>query len=307
MKQTLQMTANTIGRDLLERLVMECRMLPDVWPKLTKNKQDDVIGRLRTAVEAAVTMAVHLIASNNRTAVPAVLENFANTKSGIKGSLVFSKTCPARHELFDSQGQEVLVIVASATDHMGDTEGVKGEPDQRAMDLGHEYDPNGDGKGMEGAYQPGDVIDAEFKEVPALPHMPLQTELDQAYRDGWVAAERELPKEACPSVRHELVFQWTQGWTDWHAGAQPRVQIDAVPEAATPPANAPQTPIEALQAAVDAENAQHDAENQNSDAAPGESDAASEAVQDKAKPALKPSAKAKPVATKPATKKGGRK
>ena len=221
LKATLEMTANTIGRDLLEALVLECRMLPDVWPKLTKDKQEDVIDRLRKRVEAAVRMATHLIASNNRTAVPAVLENFANTKTGIKGSLVFSKTCPARHELFDSQGQEVLVIVASANDHMGDTESVKGEDDQRAMDLGHEYDPNGDGKGMEGAYQPGS--DDNVVDVVAIEHQPLDSELDQAYRDGWWAATHDQPKDSCPVMDRRLVAQWTQGWSDFKDGLEPNV------------------------------------------------------------------------------------
>lgn len=303
LKQTLQMTANTIGRDLLERLVLECRMLPDVWPKLTRQKQEDVIGRLRTSVESAVTMAVHLIASNNRTAVTATLDKLATGKNGIQASLLLSKTCPARYELLDAQGKEVLIIVADADDHMGDTDSVKGEDDQRAMDLGHEYDPNGDGKGMEGHFQPGEVVDAEFKEVPALPHSVLQSELDQAYRDGWVAADRGLPKDACPAMRHELVAQWTQAWTDFQEGTDPRVQIDAVPDAATPPGEAPLTPIDALQAAVDAENAQADAENAEDDAPQADSDAAAPAgVQDSAKPKLKPSAKTKPSSKKASKK-----
>lgn len=221
LKATLQMTASTIGRDLLERLVLECRMLPDVWPKLTKQKQEDVIERLRASVETAVTMAVHLINSNKRTAVPALLDKFVTGKNGLQASLSLSKTCPARYELLDSQGKEVLIIVADADDHMGDLEGVKGEEDQRAMDLGHEYDPNGDGKGMEGHFQPGN--DDNVVDVIAIEHQPLDSELDQAYRDGWWAYTQDVPKDDCPTTDHRLVAQWTQGWTDAKNGTQPRV------------------------------------------------------------------------------------
>lgn len=36
----------SIGRDLLQALVQEIKLLPDVWPKLSQKKQDDVIDRL---------------------------------------------------------------------------------------------------------------------------------------------------------------------------------------------------------------------------------------------------------------------
>jgi len=42
-----QMTADTVGKDLLAALVAEIKLLPDVWPKLPKAKQDDVIERLQ--------------------------------------------------------------------------------------------------------------------------------------------------------------------------------------------------------------------------------------------------------------------
>ena len=45
------MTADTIGKDLLQALVMELKLLPEPWPKLSKKKQDDIIDRLRNRVE----------------------------------------------------------------------------------------------------------------------------------------------------------------------------------------------------------------------------------------------------------------
>lgn len=61
-----QMTADTIGKDLLGALVQEIRLLPDVWPKLPKAKQNDVIDRLRNRVEENVKMVVFTIASQHR-------------------------------------------------------------------------------------------------------------------------------------------------------------------------------------------------------------------------------------------------
>ena len=69
-----QMTADTIGKDLLSALVTEIRLLPNVWQKLPKAKQDDVIERLRNRVEENVAMAVFTIASQNRTTVAGSLD-----------------------------------------------------------------------------------------------------------------------------------------------------------------------------------------------------------------------------------------
>lgn len=63
-KDTMAMTAATIGSDLLQALVQEIKLLPDVWPKLSQKKQDDVIERLRKRVITNVQMATHLIASS---------------------------------------------------------------------------------------------------------------------------------------------------------------------------------------------------------------------------------------------------
>jgi|GEM_PF-534285 hypothetical protein len=212
-KDTIQMTASTIGVDLLQALVLEVKLLPDVWPKLSKAKQDDVIERLRKRVVTCVQSAVHLIASDGRTTIVAELEQ-VTVKDGIKAVLTMSKSDPNRHGLIDAQGKTVLVAIADAEDHMGDVAAVRGEPDQRAMDLGREYDPKGDGNGMPGGQ--GDVVDAEVREVPALGNDALQAELDAAYTAGEAAAEAGEPKDSCPSMRHELVARWTQGWCDWH-------------------------------------------------------------------------------------------
>ena len=206
-KNTMAMTAATIGADLLQALVQEVKLLPDVWPKLSQTKQDDVIERLRKRVIHNVQMATHLIASDGRVTVVAELEQIT-VKDGIKAVLTMSKNDPNRHGLIDCQGKTVLIALADAEAHMGEVAAVRGEEDQRAMDLGHEYDPNGDGKGMG-----DDITDAT---VLALGDDPLNEELEQAYQDGYQAAMEDKPKTDCPVMRHELVAQWTKGWSDYH-------------------------------------------------------------------------------------------
>lgn len=205
-KETLEMTADTVGRDLLQALVQEIKLLPDVWPKMSKSKQDDVIDRLRERVETKVKMAVHLISAEGRTVVAGDLDQIT-IKDGVKAVIKFSASAPALHELYESSGKAVLVVVANPAQHTGGMDEIRGESDQRAMDLGHEYDPNSDGKGMEG----GDVVD-----VTAIEHKPLETEKQQAYGDGQIAAQEGKPQSDCPLMAGELCIEWVKGWKAWH-------------------------------------------------------------------------------------------
>jgi ribosome modulation factor len=174
-KAVLGMTSDTIGKDLLSAVVQEIKMLPDVWAKIAKAKQDDVIDRLRNRVETNVKMAVHLISAEGRTVVAGDLDQIT-IKDGVKAVVKFGSSAPNLHELYEASGKAVLVVVANPAQHTGGMDEIKGESDQRAMDLGHEYDPNG---------------------------------------DGYKAASEGKPQSECPVMKDELCLQWIAGWEAW--------------------------------------------------------------------------------------------
>ena len=157
------MTADTIGKDLLGALLTELRLLPEPWPKLSKSKQDDVIDRLRNRVESNVRMAVHMLAAEGRICVAGDLDQIT-IKDGVKAVVKFGINAANLHELYEVAGQAVLIVVANAGNHIGGMDEIQGETDQRAMNLGHEYNPNDDGEGFGGK-----VVDAEFEETKELP------------------------------------------------------------------------------------------------------------------------------------------
>ncbi len=106
-KQTLSMTAETIGKDILQALVQDVKLLPDVWVKIPKVKQDDVIDRLRNRVETNVKMAVHLVASEGRTVVAGDLDQIT-IKDGVKAVVKFGSSAPNLHELYEASGKAVF-------------------------------------------------------------------------------------------------------------------------------------------------------------------------------------------------------
>lgn len=213
------MTADTIGKDILSAIVMELKLLPKPWPKLSEAKQNDIIDRLRDRVDANVKMAVHLIASQGRTVVAGDLDQIT-IKDGVKAVVKFGPNAANLHDLYDVAGKAVLVVVADAENHTTGMGEIKGDGDQRVMDLGHEYRED-DGGGMDGAAGEGDTINGEALGLPAPGDTtPTEEELEKAYDDGYQAAAEGKPESDCPVMRGELCIQWVKGWKDFINGVE---------------------------------------------------------------------------------------
>lgn len=207
-KKLLNMTAETVGKDLLAALVQEIKLLPNTWPKMSESRQNDLIDRLRNRVETNVKMAVHIIASNGRTVVAGDLEQIV-IKDGVKAVLKFSESAPSIDELYRSTGKAVLVTVGSAEEFTNGMDEVRGESDQRAMDLGQEYtDQDGDGMGDDD-HGP---IDVEGRIIPEV----LESDKEKAYQDGRKAAAEGRSDRDCPIMASELVKAWMRGYREWH-------------------------------------------------------------------------------------------
>ncbi|MBN3832919.1 DNA translocase FtsK [Burkholderia sp. Ac-20344] len=214
-KNVLQMTADSIGKDLLSALVTEIKLMPDLWIKLSEKKQNDVIDRLRARVEHNVKMATHLIASDGRVVVQGDLVQIT-IKDGVKAAVEFSSAAPNLHDLYDAQGKAVLLVVANAAAHTGGMDEIRGESDQRGFDLGREYTDQ-DGDGMDGDRpNADDVVDAEFREVPKLGDGPTQAQVDEQHQAGRQAAAEGKPESECPVMAGELCIAWVKGWKEWH-------------------------------------------------------------------------------------------
>lgn len=208
-----QMTADSIGKDLLGALVTEIRLLPDVWQKLPKAKQDSVIDRLRSRVEENVKMAVYTLSAQDRVVVAGNLDQIT-IKDGVKAVVKFGIHEPNLDGLYEaaSDAKAVLIVVANAADYTQGMDSVQGEDDQRNIDLGQEYHDN-DGGGM--GDDDFDDVDPDTGEIQGLPKHSEQ-DLEDAYNDGFVAAESGKSLSDCPIMDSELVAKWVRGFKDWH-------------------------------------------------------------------------------------------
>ena len=139
------MTAESVGHDLLSALLDEIRALPDVWGILSKREQDDVIYRLSSRVRMNIGRAVDLMAGAGVVSVKGKLEQIT-IKDGVKAVLTFSEMNEHMAEFYESTGKRVVVVLIDHEAHLAGMDEIKGESDQRALGLGHEYDQDSDGK-----------------------------------------------------------------------------------------------------------------------------------------------------------------
>jgi hypothetical protein len=132
-EKILGMTSSTIAGDLLGALVQELRLLPDIWAKLPKHEQDDIIERLRKRVADNVRQAVTLIASEERITVAADLQKVTFGKE-VQAVFTIGSRDPGRLELALSRGKACLIVVTDPGLHLGGMDSVTGDPDQPSFD-----------------------------------------------------------------------------------------------------------------------------------------------------------------------------
>ncbi|OHP18382.1 cell division protein FtsK [Pseudomonas aeruginosa] len=164
----MNMTADTLGKSLLQGLIQEIRIMPDCWQKLPEAKQQDIIDRLERQVRNAATIAVHTIAGGDRDTVYGKLESMT-AKDKMKAVFVVNPSSPHKEDLLFAVNKDCLLIIGGANEFTEGMDQVKPDPDQTPLDLnGGDHDMQEPGA-WGGPQQPDDdVVDAEFDEVLSL-------------------------------------------------------------------------------------------------------------------------------------------
>lgn len=124
--EIIGMTTETIAGDLIGALVQELRLLPDIWPRIGPNEQDEIIDRVRARVLDNVRVAVNLIASEGRITVVGDLKKVTFSDK-VEAVFTLGKNDPAVRELTTAQGQACIIVVAAANTHMGGADDLHAE------------------------------------------------------------------------------------------------------------------------------------------------------------------------------------
>ena len=139
-----EMTSETLTGDITAWLCDRLKHHKKSWEEMNESEQSDVISSASSVAKNMVREAVGIIASDGRQVIECEVEK-VEFKDGVKATLKASKSSEYRHELADSQGQIVLLVVADAERYEGGDlpEADKDEPalfDKTAQgqDLGEE-------------------------------------------------------------------------------------------------------------------------------------------------------------------------
>lgn len=92
---------------------------PLPWNLQGEDDQAATIEKVEKAVQYAVERCVQLIAAENRSVITAKLDQVV-IKDGIKATLILSKMAPERHQLCDSQGANVLILISDTMPFEGE-------------------------------------------------------------------------------------------------------------------------------------------------------------------------------------------
>lgn len=121
------------------------------WNLRGEQAQTDIIEQVTRFAEGLVERAVKIVAAGGRKAIRAHLAK-VTIKDEIKAELELPKTDEQRHQLMDSVGASVMVVIADSEIYRGEREPVIATKDQKAM-----FDPD-TGEIKDGNQPPSDPV-----------------------------------------------------------------------------------------------------------------------------------------------------
>lgn len=107
---------------------------PLPWNLQGEEQQINAIEKVDKAVAFAVERAVQLIASDGKQVISGRLDQI-NIKDEIKATILLTKTNPNRHQLYDCQGTDVLILVADPSAYEGERQAVAINPLQGSLPV----------------------------------------------------------------------------------------------------------------------------------------------------------------------------
>ena len=128
-EETIDLAAKTLSGDIRDFLLDRVKNLGKPWPAMTEQEQRDQIMAAKEAAVRLVRKTAELIAAEGRKAMVGQLVK-VQIKDKIQCQIDFAKTDECRHELFDSQGLSVLLVVADAQPFIGERGPAEASPDQ---------------------------------------------------------------------------------------------------------------------------------------------------------------------------------
>jgi hypothetical protein len=181
------LAAKTLSGDLRDIILKNIKQLKKPWEKMGELEQGSLIADIGWNAEHLVRKAVALIAAEGRPSVSGVIDT-AKMGKGLELKVIASRMAEGRHELLDSQGSEILLIIPGVEKFLGQRKPAKATPDEPELPIGE------------------DVTDAQ-----------IQAAHEQGLDDG----KRGAALSSCPFTDDKLIAAYDLAWHE----AQPPAGI----------------------------------------------------------------------------------
>ncbi len=151
----IEIAKETMLGDLMACLVEQLKVCPKPWQQMTETEQQEALDRMELQLSDAIRQVVNIVLSENKIAVQAKIES-VTYKDGCKAVLKAIGDIANTIHLAEAEGQFVNIIIPQ-TDAMLNGDGKpQAEPDQRGLDLGQEYDEDGE---LENGFEDAPTLD----------------------------------------------------------------------------------------------------------------------------------------------------
>jgi hypothetical protein len=160
--EIIHLTADTLGRDMLDLLVEELRGMKKGWDQHTSSDQQYLIDRLKGKVRNVIAEGLQVLFRGHYPACPATLDSI-QVKRGLQIKLKIAKGARSWHDVIEAEGQQVLLVMADPETFAERMDEIRARADQKELFQG-DYSPG------EGPYRrdrpavPPDVSWADVKD-----------------------------------------------------------------------------------------------------------------------------------------------
>ena len=130
----VQSSATMLG-DLMKCVVDLGKALPKPWQQLCESQQRNWLDTVESQCTAAIEGAIGILASRQFPTAPATVDTVTFKNGGVKASLRIAHATQAAHQIADSAGQQVLIIICDPEEFSDPESKPKPDPDQTSIAL----------------------------------------------------------------------------------------------------------------------------------------------------------------------------
>lgn len=109
----------TLAVDVAEIVIDWFKAQAKPWQLMTYAEQKTLVDGAEKMARDTIREAVNIIAADGRRVIRATVDKVAFVEKGVQATMMAPQSSEFRHDLADSRGQDVLIVVADAAELMG--------------------------------------------------------------------------------------------------------------------------------------------------------------------------------------------